>query len=454
VHLGLGYLLDGLWDPRRVIASVAPAEYFVVVVILVCSLVIGLAEGIFVGLLLLSLLFVLRYAQGEVVQFACCAQELPSLRGRKYRSAADWDALRPLLSRVYVVRTNCSHLFFGSIAALIAAAPCRSDSKDKQFLLLDLDSVRSIDSSAIATLQKFPANIVVFLISLRQDLIKQMEDAEAWKGLICYSNLDAAIEKVEDLLLNEIGGHGACLSNSLASLGTAQEIARVPACGQTLTPAMVLPRCETRHPAPLPASDASAILGRCLLGAPADLVGLLLETGGRFAAARRFFVRGEVVCEQGEPCLGMLICLRGVLTVYEGTVRLPLLQHEAIGMDPLVKRIVGPRGGREGRHVRGFGPGDVFGDVALVVPEVRKHGESLVADTECELLEIRREVVLKLEAGQVRLALELHKALARRLLAGRSNGSDLPVMARSPDGVGRCVSDDGGGASVTPLVSM
>eukprot|EP00927_Polykrikos_kofoidii_P083640 TRINITY_DN8615_c0_g1_i2.p1 TRINITY_DN8615_c0_g1~~TRINITY_DN8615_c0_g1_i2.p1 ORF type:complete len:663 (+),score=75.37 TRINITY_DN8615_c0_g1_i2:1-1989(+) len=421
VHLGLGYMLEGLWDSRLLLAKVAPSEYLVIATIVGLSLFAGLAQAIFVGLLLLSLLFVVRYAQGEVIEFACCVQQFPSLRSRQFRTAADWDVLQSQLSRVFVVRASCSHLFFGSISSIVAASPCDSSpSAPKQFLLLDFDLVRTIDTSALVALQKFPPHVIVYLVGLQHELVEQLRTADTLSGFNVFSSLDAALEKCENLLLHEVSVAQGSEAGFMAEPISPR--ACKPAYADTLTDAMVLPRIETKHPMPLPSEDAAAILTRCFPGISTELATALLQADNRYAAERKMYVCGEVICEEGDPCRSMLVCLSGQLTVYKGSVRLPIVTHKITGVDFNTKRSVGRHddlenaNASEGRRVGGLGPGDVLGEVALVCTELKTHCESLVADTGCEILHIHRETMLKLEmCPDLRLAFELKSVLARRL---------------------------------------
>ena len=63
-------MLEGIWDPRGAIWAVQPSELGVVLAILAVSLLGSLPCGILAGLVLLSLLFVLRYSHGDAVEFA------------------------------------------------------------------------------------------------------------------------------------------------------------------------------------------------------------------------------------------------------------------------------------------------------------------------------------------------------------------------------------------------
>jgi len=410
VHLGLGYVLEGLWDPRKVIVTLAPSEYGIVLTILFVSLVEGLPEAMITGLMLLSFLFVLRYGQGEVVQLACSAHEIPSLRSRRYRTTSEWDSLQPLLSRIFVIQTNASHLFFGSISVIMSTArPWLSNhAEGRRFLLLDLAVVQSIDTSAVTAIRQNATQVTVLICGLRSALVELLREANAMKGLRCFNSLDLALEFCEDQLLQEAG----------LGFGRQGAAATVPALGSKLSQSMSRVMVETHVPAPLQDGDALILLQRCLPGLSNAVLNAVLDPRN---STRVSFVKGAVVAEEGTICQGMILCLRGTLAFYSGPVRLPYLVHESIGVDPSVKSLVGSSqagpGSVTGSHLCELGPGDTCGMSTLLNPLPLTHLGSLVAETECELLVLGRRFVLSMETStDLRPALDFHKALTLRLM--------------------------------------
>lgn len=430
-YLGLGYALEGLWDPRKLIATLAPAEYGVVLVILVMSFLGGLPEAIILGLLLLSFLFVLRYGQGEVVQLACSASDLPSLRSRRYRTPLDWACLRPLRSRVFVIRTYASHLFFGSISMVMStAAPWYENVEaGRRFLLLDLGSVQSVDSSAISAIRgNAGQDVTVLLAGLRGELVERLRNASALTGLRCFDSLDDALEYCEDELMRE-AGFGLAGKASPAAYAT---VTFQPARGDQLSAGMTRTLRETKVPAPLSDTQTLLLLGRCFPGISAELLSTLLDARH---CDRLSFVQGAAVADEGDACRAMLVCLSGTLAFYAGgPVRLPQVIHETLGVDPSAKRIVcaawpGDETAKRGGCLRELGPGDAFGELALLTPTPPQYLGSLVARTGCEILAIGRQVLLSLEtAADLKPILALHRALAVRLMQQDSDGKPLPLM--------------------------
>lgn len=456
VYLGLGYIIEGLWDPRRLLAALAPVEYGVIIITMVLSIAVGMLQAMLIGLLLLSFLFVLRYGQSDVVYFASSAKHVPSLRSRHYHTPQEWDALEPMLSRIFVVHARCSHLFFGSVSAIMAAAaPCiQEGAQSRQFLILNLAEVRTVDSSAIAALTRVPPLVTILLVELRADLVKLLREASVLKSARCFENLDIAMQYCEDQLLNDYfsGSKFPAIDADLSSVSTSAwpQDTRPGLLGRDPPPLVPAIGCreiaETKLPAPLPDENVVNILATSLQGASDELLETLLN--GRHSS-RIALVRGSVIAELGSNCEGMIVCLRGVLGLYSSSVRLPDLVHESIGMDVLVKGIVGPRTLATGTEQKppgmqgsssvnesgrqcSVGPGYVCGEASLLVDNVVRHRASLIAETECECLLVRRELMLVLEAAVNTqwLALELHRCLARRLYAEEIHRtSEQDVMA-------------------------
>jgi len=391
------------------------------------------------GLLLLSFMFVIKYGRGNIVQFACLAQDLPSLRSRRYRSPSEWDELQPLLKQLVVVRTNCSHLFFGcSSGILTAAAPLTAQAApDRCLLLLDLASVRTVDSSALEALRRQAGHVTVLLTGLTSDLAALLHEASALRGLRCFRTLDMALEFCEDQLLRGADPHATNVANACASA------ASVSALDDTLSKEMIRPICDTKHVKPLPDNDVFALLQSCLPGVPASILSSMLASQ---STQRLSFLQSAIVVKEDSICDGMFVCLSGTLTVYSGSIRLPQLIHEAIGIDVLVKGLVGPPGfAREtnpceaGHRIRGLGPGSLFGESTLLTTGPHACRYSVVADSQCEVLLVRREFMLSLEAAlDLKPVLQLHKVLANIILAqqetldveDQSSGQPLVRVAR------------------------
>ena len=112
VFLGLGFMVEWVWDKRRLLP---PLEYAVVLLILVAIIAWGFLIGVVVGLVLAVVLFAVSYGRIELVHEVAF--------GDTYRSTVDRPAteraeLRGLSDRVQILRVS-GFVFFGSTNRLL-----------------------------------------------------------------------------------------------------------------------------------------------------------------------------------------------------------------------------------------------------------------------------------------------------------------------------------------------
>lgn len=411
IYTSAGFLLDGFWAPRRLVQH-APLEYMVICLTFLVGVLVSLPSAILFGLMLLSVLFLIRYARGAstimlaqamgselVEQWDDTNRGCALLRSKKYRNPEDWEFLLPrLTAEVFVVRTNVSHLFFASVTPTLAAAPLQPPLR---YLILDLTSVVSLDSSALSVLSALPPGIMLLVSGLKAELLAQARALGS--NLRSFGTLDGAFEWCEDQILWEKrprGGSGP--KSSLVEQGVLCE-------GRTIFDAAV--------PQPLPNSRTEAILVNCFVGASKELLDALLGQLGE----RRQLSMGAVAFEESQPATSMLVCLSGSLNLYRGLVRMPMVINKTIGLEVSAKQDVGPRGdtvggagvGATGRLVRGMGPGDAACEAAIYGPCV--HALSGIANSPCELWALSREAVFQLETSNKPLAMQLYRAISSRL---------------------------------------
>ena len=325
-HLGLGYFMEGVWDSRELFMAHAPLEYLVVAIIFAIYFGMGFMQAMTVGLMLLTLMFVFRY--GELVEFACSGASV-QMQSQLYRSPEEREALQHRLHRLFMVRTNCSQLFFGSIGALLsAAAPVLNDEVGSdgatRFLILDINTVQHIDVSALVTLKSRSTKLLVIVIVGQPKLVKSLRESSTLGTLRFFDSVDLAIEFCEEQLLLELGG-----------LGLAGQVKQPRLCADERHRSRLV---DTQFAVPLSSAQAISILSASLVGASPEL--LLTPLHDRFSERVRL-TRGAVVHEEGTACKGMLICLHGHLALYSGEVWLAHI-HSEIGLDPLVKQRWGP----------------------------------------------------------------------------------------------------------------
>jgi sulfate permease, SulP family len=147
VFLGLAFLVDWVWDKRKVLP---PLEYGVVLVIL--AVIIGRAylPGVVVGLVLAVVLFAVNYGRIELVREVAFGETYHS---NVDRPPAERAALRTMGDEVQILLVN-GFLFFGSANGLLELIRKRAETDPPRFLVVDLRRVTGVDSSAVVAFVK------------------------------------------------------------------------------------------------------------------------------------------------------------------------------------------------------------------------------------------------------------------------------------------------------------
>mmetsp|Transcript_34145 Transcript_34145/g.72624 ORF Transcript_34145/g.72624 Transcript_34145/m.72624 type:complete len:548 (+) Transcript_34145:1087-2730(+) len=442
IYISLGFLMEGLYAPRRLMRE-APVEYGVILFTFLVSVWQGLAHAIFCGFLLLAVLFTVRYARGahvtQLAQSAGTAIEGSEvgdghhvLRSKKYRSHEDWRFLQPDLARkVFVLRTNVSHLFFASITPTLSQAPLQPPVR---FLILDLSSVRTLDSSALAVLQALPPFITVLLAALPKKL--RSTSRSIAPHLRQFAFLDDALEWCEEQLLWERRrGEGASSSSNHREPQHFWRRHDIPQSGRRIA--------DVAFPCRLTLEETCNVLQQCFEAATPSLLQCLADdTLG--LTKRRMLQAFEVAFEEHHHGSNMVICLSGSLSLYKGPIRVPQLIHPTLGVDPGVKVGIGTPNvtttfssedlaqSSVGQRIGSIGPGDALFEAALVRPCACAY--SGVADEPTELLTISRAAVAEMDRASAaggemsRLATDFWKALAYRVSSSRD---DVEVVSRA-----------------------
>ena len=206
VFLGLAFIVEWVWDERRVLP---PIEYAVVLVILAAFVVWGLVTGVALGLVLAVVLLAVRYGQLELVQ------EVPF--GETYRSNVDRPEreraeLRSLGGRVQILRVG-GYVFFGSTNRLLERVRQRVEASPPRFLVIDLRRVTGVDSSAVVSFVKVMrlAEVSGFegVFTAASDPVRaQLERGGVVpvEGIVSFEpDLDRGLQRCEDALLSPPG---------------------------------------------------------------------------------------------------------------------------------------------------------------------------------------------------------------------------------------------------------
>jgi len=218
VFVGLGFIVDWVWDKRR---SLPLSEYLVVLAILAVIITRGLLPGVAAGLVLAVVLLAVNYSRLEHVREEALGD---TYRSNVDRPPGERDALRSLGERVQILRVE-GFVFFGTSSGLLERVRKRVEAGELRYLVIDLRRVTGMDSSAAMSFRKIAqlaeANAFeLVLTDVPQAVRGRLErgGVVTIDGVVRFEpDLDRGLERCEDGLLGRVGT-GVGRSEALAGL--------------------------------------------------------------------------------------------------------------------------------------------------------------------------------------------------------------------------------------------
>jgi len=210
--LGVTFLWEWVYEARRTLTSV---DYGVVILILAVVGTVGYPQGVAVGILAATIMFIHNYSRVDVVTHAYSGADL---RSNVDRSMQESKVLRQHGAQTYVLRLQ-GFIFFGTANHLLHEVRLRvNDAAQAQlkFVIMDFRRVTGLDASAIFSLKKVQSlarkqRFTLLLSQVSPELLAQFQQG----GLTGMSegdckimpDLDCALEYCEDRLLAMGNGH-------------------------------------------------------------------------------------------------------------------------------------------------------------------------------------------------------------------------------------------------------
>jgi SulP family sulfate permease len=222
-YLGMDFLATWLWIMRPQLSRV---DYGVVMLILLVTAAVGFFEALGVGVLVAAALFILSFAQVDVVRLR---STLSTRRSLVERSDDDIRYLMQNGDHVVVLELS-GFLFFGTANALLETVRTEiAAAKKPNLIILDFSRVRGLDASAshsLGKLSKACARAAVRLVytglrpSLEQAYLRNAADLNTAKLL---PTLDGALRTEEDHLLARRHPPGETAALPLGALASIAE---------------------------------------------------------------------------------------------------------------------------------------------------------------------------------------------------------------------------------------
>ncbi|CUM62656.1 uncharacterized protein PRCAT00000210001 [Priceomyces carsonii] len=207
--LGYELLKEALYDTYGRLKKI---EYSTIIIIIVTMGAFDFVIGIFVGILLACLSFVVDAARRPVVKDIYTGSVA---RSTVLRHPKQQEFLKDVGAQICVTKLQGT-LFFGSIGGVETdiRSKFENDNFDKnpiKFLILDMKGVESIDFSAaegfrriLNLLNEFKTHLIISSVFEDDDIIKALRDAGLWdngRDIKLFNTLNYALEWCENSFL-------------------------------------------------------------------------------------------------------------------------------------------------------------------------------------------------------------------------------------------------------------
>jgi sulfate permease, SulP family len=216
LYIGLEFLYEWLYRPAR---EFSLGDLAIIVIILTMVSLVGLIQGLIVGILSSIVIFTVRYSGLNVVKLDTTIAEF---RSNVQRTEQEFALLEQEGYRARILQLR-DFVFFGSANTLLTRI--RSGMSDHEvggrYLVMDFRLVTGIDLSAIISFVRLGqlarnANTTIVLTQVPRAIFDQMEkgglfekNEDVWKLL---PSLDLGVEWCEDQLLGRAGKFPEALS--------------------------------------------------------------------------------------------------------------------------------------------------------------------------------------------------------------------------------------------------
>ena len=206
IYIGLNFLIEWIWKKR---SKLPFTDLLVIFIILAGVAVLGILEGVAIGIFMATVLFVHSYSQLSVVKSAMDGAEHVSNIDRHKNEQAYLDQHGELI-QIFVLQ---GFVFFGSANQLLEKIKLiiNGDRANKRFLVIDFNHVDGVDSSVTNSFAKLMKicireNITLCLTGKNTAIIERIANVGeelklSTNVLQIFRELDEAIGWCEDQIL-------------------------------------------------------------------------------------------------------------------------------------------------------------------------------------------------------------------------------------------------------------
>jgi sulfate permease, SulP family len=207
LYLGLSMLKEWIIDSRQ---SIPAVDYSIIVGIVLIVEFFGFLQGIAIGIIASVVIFIFRYSTINIIKNI---QDGTQIRSSKDRSIIDQRMLDYHAEKLLALQLQ-GFIFFGTAHSLYEKVKkiTSSSERDIQFLILDLQLIQGIDSSAVQSFAKLSQylekeGISLVLVNLSDALQTTLTvngfTTDSYPSLYEYNDLDHATEYCEDQIIQK-----------------------------------------------------------------------------------------------------------------------------------------------------------------------------------------------------------------------------------------------------------
>ncbi|KXN68546.1 hypothetical protein CONCODRAFT_26477, partial [Conidiobolus coronatus NRRL 28638] len=221
-NMGFDLFKEAIWDP---LGSVPNMEYLTIVIITIGMGVIGFIEGIFFGIIVAFIIFIVEYSRRSPVRYHADGTKLRSIVRRPYQHR---QFLTSVGEQIQTLSLQ-GYMFFGTVHQLDTAINAifkkhRTKELLVRFIILDFTLVTGLDFSAANTFSNIVAKLkkdYIFLVlsglQKDSDIGKALIRADVWPiansyqdeikqspNVRCFSSLNVALEWCENFMLAQV----------------------------------------------------------------------------------------------------------------------------------------------------------------------------------------------------------------------------------------------------------
>lgn len=209
LFLGLDFLLTWLYETWF---KLPKTDYLIIVTIMLVITLVGMLQGVALGLLLSAFLFMVNFSRIGVIK--------DRLSGITHRSNVERPRLyRQLLEKkghwLLILRLQ-GYIFFGTANALMEQFHrhiTQEDTRGPRYVVLDFRLVTGLDTSAVFSFTKMRQvaaknNIKLVFTNLSEQICQQMENVMVEGQTFIFDDLDHGTEWCEDQMIDVFNSTG------------------------------------------------------------------------------------------------------------------------------------------------------------------------------------------------------------------------------------------------------